>query len=235
MVHSLPGRLRVHAPEWVRASPGEVEERLRALPGVGRVRASAATGNVLVCFDAGRLHAERVLVALANAEGAAAQADEQRTERGETDCYPTAVVRRDTGPHGRARISVTGLDRDPHLARVIEERLERRPEIARAEASPITGRVLVDFSRHVGDLDDLLNEVAKLQLAPHPGEDRPEHPLDPGPLVQSAARAIGACLGLAVIAIENGYHIAGILGDQAIALLGVSERRFDLSPLGRVV
>jgi len=62
---------------------------------------------------------------------------------------------------------------------------------------------MVEFSRRVTDLDDLLNEVAKLELAPRPGEDRPEHPLDPGPLVQSAARLIGSTLGLALLAVRK--------------------------------
>jgi hypothetical protein len=63
VVHSLPGRLRIHAPEWARAE-AEAQARLRALDGVDAVRASAATGNVLVHFDAQRLDADRVLDAL---------------------------------------------------------------------------------------------------------------------------------------------------------------------------
>jgi calcium-translocating P-type ATPase len=201
VVHALPGRLRVHAPEWARAAPGGLEQRLLSLPGVERVRASASTGNVLICFDSARLEGDRVLAALAGPDAPSATASEERDA--EHPAAPPAVMRPDAGPHSRARIPVTGLDRDPQLARRVEERLEARPEVTRATASPLTGRVLVEFSRRIGDLDDVLNEVAKLELAPRPGEDRPEHPLDPAPLVQSSARLIGAGLGLALLAVRR--------------------------------
>jgi cation-transporting ATPase I len=199
VVHALRGRLRVHAPEWARAAPGRLEQRLRSLPGVEGVRASAATGNVLVRFDADRLERGRILDALADPDPAQATSEEDAGPRARA-AERSAVLRPRAGPSGRARIPVCGLDRDPQLAREVEECLEARPEIERAEASPITGRVLVEFSRRVTDLDDLLNEVAKLELPPRPGEDRPKHPLDPEPLVQSATRLVGAGLGLALLA-----------------------------------
>jgi cation-transporting P-type ATPase I len=201
VVHSLPGRLRVHAPEWAQAPPGRLEGRLRSLPGVEGVRASATTGNVLVTFDPVRLERDRVLEALADGVRSGSPAPEPPAPPA------PALVRHGAGSHDRARISVRGLDRDPQLARQVEERLEARPEVDRAEASPITGRVLVEFSRRVTDLDDLLNEVAKLELAPRPGEDRPEHPLDPGPLVQSAARLIGSTVGLALLAARKAIRV----------------------------
>ena len=61
-MHALPGRLRIHAPDW---APERLEQRLRSLPGVEQVRASSSTGNVLVRFDAARLERDRVLAALA--------------------------------------------------------------------------------------------------------------------------------------------------------------------------
>ena len=60
--------------------------------------------------------------------------------------------------------------------------------------------MLVEYDEHLTDLQDLLSEVADLELPDLPGEDRPTHPLDPGPLVQSSSRTIGAALGLALIA-----------------------------------
>src|SRR5829696_3810806 len=194
VVHAVPGRVRMHAPEWARAAPGRVEGHLRSLPGVECVRASATTGNVLVWFDADRLERDRILEALAEPHAPpAGESEAPAPER-------PAVLRPRAGPNGRARIPVSGIDRDPQLAREVEQCLEARPEVKRAEASPITGRVLVEFSRRVTDLDDLLNEVAKLELPPRPGEDRPKHPLDPEPLVQSATRLLGAGLGLALLA-----------------------------------
>jgi copper chaperone CopZ len=173
VVHALPGRLRVHVPEWARAAPGRLERQLSSLPGVERALASPDTGNVLIRFDPAVLDRERILAAIAELgppatrEDAGQRHDEHAHEE-EPAPLPPAVLRPHAGPNGRARITVTGLDRDPQLARRVEERLEARPEIERAEASPITGRVLVVFSRRFTDLDDLLNEVAKLQLAPRP-------------------------------------------------------------------
>ncbi len=207
LVHALPGRLRVHAPEWAHAAPGQLERHLRSLPGVEGVRASASTGNVLVCFDSSRLEGERVLSALADRGAAAPVPVAQVGDDARTPPPPSAVIRVEAGAPGRARIPVIGLDRDPQLARRVEECLKAHPDVTRAQASPITGRVLVEFSRRATDLDDILNEVAKLQLAPHPGEDRPEHPLDPGPLVQSSARLIGAGLGLALLAARKALRV----------------------------
>jgi cation-transporting P-type ATPase I len=228
VVHALPGRLRIHAPEWAGGAPGRLEQRLRSVPGVERVRASAATGNVLVCFDSARLERERVLAAIAELGPAPAAGGEEDVQDDERECYPSAVVRPGAGPHGRARITVSGLDRDPQLARRVEARLEARPEVERAEASPITGRVLVQFSRRVTDLDDVLNEVAKLQLAPRPGEDHPEHPLDPAPLVQSAARLLGASVGLAVLAARRARRaetalVHGRLPATVAGTIGIAE------------
>src|SRR5829696_7924774 len=201
VVHAVPGRVRMHAPEWARAAPGRVEGHLRSLPGVECVRASATTGNVLVWFDADRLERDRILEALAEPHAPpAGESEAPASER-------FAVLRPRAGPNGRARIPVSGIDRDPQLAREVEQCLEARPEVKRAEASPITGRVLVEFSRRVTDLDDLLNEVAKLELPPRPGEDRPRHPLDPAPLVQSSARVIGAGIGLALLAARKALHV----------------------------
>ena len=50
VVHSLPGRLRVHLPRY--ATHGRrLAGRVRHLPGVTRARANPLTGNVLIEFD----------------------------------------------------------------------------------------------------------------------------------------------------------------------------------------
>ncbi len=107
-----------------------------------------------------------------------------------------AVLR---APHGRARIAVPGIDRDPHLARAVMDRLQAHPGV-KAHASPLTGRVLVEFYEHRTGLDDLIAEVTGMELPDLPEEDRPAHPLDPAPLIQSAARTAGAATGLALLA-----------------------------------
>ena len=100
----------------------------------------------------------------------------------------TGVLHEQTGRFGRARIAVRGIDRDPALARRVVASLERRPEVRRAVASATTGRVLVEFSERVTSIQDLVAEISKVELPDAPDEDRPAHPLDPAPIVQSGAR-----------------------------------------------
>jgi hypothetical protein len=51
VVHALPGRLRVHLPGWTGDGTETIERKLAQAPGVTRVRANMATGNVLILFD----------------------------------------------------------------------------------------------------------------------------------------------------------------------------------------
>jgi calcium-translocating P-type ATPase len=110
-----------------------------------------------------------------------------------------------TKGHGRerqARIAVRGLDRSPVLARKVVQLLELRYGV-RARARPLTGHVLVEYDHYQVLLDRLVTEVARLELPAVPGEDRPEHPLDPAPLRQSVTRAVGSVLGLGVLTVQR--------------------------------
>jgi len=51
VLSSLPGRLRVHRPDWGGERPGQVEARVRQVHGVEAVGANPLTGNILVRFD----------------------------------------------------------------------------------------------------------------------------------------------------------------------------------------
>src|SRR5205085_5233834 len=51
LVHSLPGRMRVHLEGWPREGHCAVEARLCQVRGVHSVRANPLTGNVLIHFD----------------------------------------------------------------------------------------------------------------------------------------------------------------------------------------
>jgi copper chaperone CopZ len=51
LVHSLPGRMRMHLAGWPRAGQCAVEARLCQVPGVHSVQANPLTGNVLIHFD----------------------------------------------------------------------------------------------------------------------------------------------------------------------------------------
>lgn len=138
-----------------------------------------------------------------------------------------------------------GLDRDPHLAKHVIEHLERLYPGVRARVSHLTGHVLVEFEEHETDLEDLIAETTDLELPDIPGEDRPAHPLDPGPLIQGTARTIGAALGFGLLAArrligveeplpgaEGAAHVASIIG----ILQGIPPIRYGLRKLlGRTV
>src|SRR5262249_22136518 len=62
------------------------------------------------------------------------------------------------------------------------------------------GAYICQGGREKEDLDDLLAEVVGLEMPARPEEDRPSHPLDPGPWLQSTLRTIGASLGLGLLA-----------------------------------
>jgi hypothetical protein len=62
VVHSLPGRVRVHLPGWSRPELTSLEHRLRQARGVRGVRANALTGNVLIHFDPGVVDMTKLLL-----------------------------------------------------------------------------------------------------------------------------------------------------------------------------
>ncbi len=115
------------------------------------------------------------------------------------------------------------------------ERLGRLPGVSHITASQLTGRVLVEYSEHLLDIQDLLAQVSKLELPELAGEDTPSHPLDPAPLIQSTARAIGSGLGLGLIGIRRalsgpGGPAGGGRGAQVAGTIAIIE---GLPPVGR--
>ncbi|MBV8954749.1 MAG: hypothetical protein JO179_11470, partial [Solirubrobacterales bacterium] len=219
IVHSLPGRIRVHVPRWRGADLTALERRLTSVTGVRRARASAQTQNVLVEFDPDLIDSDSILVAMRKLQPAArgARRGEGFRRRRAEDSSGSGAARGESGtgsdqapsprehrePHRRARIAVRGIDRDPELARRVVERLGRLPGISQVSASQLTGRVLVEYSEHLLDVEDLLGQVSNLELPELPGEDTPSHPLDPAPLIQSTARVVGSALGLGLIALRR--------------------------------
>src|SRR2546421_391875 len=100
----------------------------------------------------------------------------------------------------------------------IEAQLRQIPGIYRVRGNPLTGRVLVEFEEHEAELDDLLATITKLELPELPGEDRPTHPLDLGPLVQSVTRMLEAGIGLALLATRHLFGITQPLPGSNVAL-----------------
>ncbi|MCW3065149.1 MAG: family hydrolase, partial [Solirubrobacterales bacterium] len=204
--------------------------------------ANPVTGNVLIHFRGAEVDEGALVAALARFDldgvaGAGVDVDER----------PAAARRRVTlreGPRSRrVRIAVRGLDRDSDLGRRVVERLERRPEVSRVMASPVTGRVLLELAERKVDLEPILAEITGLELPALPDEDLPRHPLDPAPLIQSSARLIGSSLGLGLLAMRHLVRADGppVGGSVPAAVAGAAgvvegmvplERRIE-SALGR--
>jgi hypothetical protein len=121
-VHALPGRVRVHVPEWEGQGKSVLEARLWRVRGVSDVRSSSLTRNVLVRFDLRVIDDASILAAL---RGLKPDEDEEIEEVLEA----TPAQREGRDPAGRVRITVRGLDRDPELARRMVERLESHPSL----------------------------------------------------------------------------------------------------------
>jgi len=200
LVHATPGRVRVHCPALSGGNQREIENGLRRLPGIEGAQANPDTGNVLVRFSAALISAEGVLDAVRALKLPAVP--ELPLSRLDRDSAPPPAVREREGQSRRARIAVRGLDRDPAAARRVVERLERLPGV-QARASVLTGRVFVQWTSRQLAVEDLISEVASVELPELPGEDRPTHPLDPAPVAQSAARLIGSGLGLTLLSAQR--------------------------------
>jgi len=190
VLHTVAGRVRVHIAGWSGQGKRQVEMQLQQVQGIEQVRANSTTGNVLIVFDPATLDEQAVLSAVQTLD---VQQINAQTHEPEPAVPPVAREKQEKTV--RARIAVRGLDRDPHLAKRVVERLEKRPGVY-ARANALTGRVLVEFTEHEAELDDLLADVMDLELPDLAGEDRPAYPLDPGPLIQSATRTLGVALGL---------------------------------------
>lgn len=199
--HTLPGRVRVYVPGWAGKGKRTVETGLRQIEGVRRVQANPLTSTVLVEYDATLTDVQIILREVR-------ALDLEKINALDKDPPPPPVQTEKRGRTVRARIAVRGLDRDPQLAKLVVERLACRPGVVQVKVNWLTGRVMVEFLEHKEDLDDLMAEVVGLELPDRPEEDRPTHPLDPGPWLQSALRTIASSLGLGLLAVR------GLLGLQ---------------------
>ncbi|MBV9453622.1 MAG: hypothetical protein JOZ19_05810 [Rubrobacter sp.] len=197
IVHAIPGRVRVHLPGWGGREPHDIETQLRCVKGVISARPNPLTGNVLIHFDPAETDGGTILRAM-RALGTDTLSAQEREEKS----LPSAIRER-RGGRGRARITVRGLDRDPQLGPRVVDRLQSLTGVQQVSANALTGRVLVEFDEHRIDLEELISEVGGMELPPLLGEDRPAHPLDPKPLIDSALRLVGASLGLGLVAAQR--------------------------------
>src|SRR5947209_9375984 len=102
LLHALPGRIRVHLPEWQGDGQRNIERGLHALPGVRSVQITPLTGNVLIRFDPGSTNAQALLSALLTleqdlqdvGEGAVERAQRAQRARDLRPSTPSAQVPR---------------------------------------------------------------------------------------------------------------------------------------------
>jgi magnesium-transporting ATPase (P-type) len=203
VIHSTRGRIRIGQPRRTRRELAAAEAHVRALPGVTSLRPSRLTGTLLVTFDPTRVTGETIFTTLRTAF-LSADAGEGRPAGSFLTTRPLQM-----------RIALPGLDRVPRLGRRAVEHLERRFG-ARAWTKRMTGHLLVEYDEHRVALEDLLAEIAHLQLPALPGEDRPAHPLDPEPLVEGVVRVLGSLVGIAALTFRR------LAAGQAVQRQGVA-------------
>ncbi len=194
ILHTLPGRIRVHLSQWSGKGKRRLEMQIRQVQGVRSVQANDLTHNVLIQYDPAAIDEQTLLRQVHMLDLRMLEASEEAP--------PPPVHREKQGQINRARIAVRGMERDPHLAKRVIDRLQSRAGV-RARANLLTGRVLVEFSEHQVDLEDLISEISDLELPDLPQESRPAYPLDPGPLIQSISRTLGSMFGLGLLAVRR--------------------------------
>jgi calcium-translocating P-type ATPase len=177
-------------PLWTGKGERRIEIRLQKLPGVRATEANAVTGNLLLLYDPAHTDSQTLFAEVK------ALTLETRVDSAEKAQLPP-VVTEGNGKERRARIAVRGLDRNTRLSRRAVQLLRQRG--VRAWAKPLTGHILVEYDQYEHVLKELMGVIAGIELPAVPGEDRPEHPLDPIPLWQGVVRAVGSLLGLSFI------------------------------------
>ncbi len=210
VLHTLPGRVRIHVPQWSGQGKRSIETQLRQVQGVRSLQANELTGNILIQYDTTVTDEQTILAKVRSLD---LQVSDKLEDKAETP----PVYSEEQGQTTRAHIAVRGLERDPLLAKRVLERLQSHPGV-HASVNALTGRILMEFTTHEVKLEDLAADVADLELPDLPAEDRPAYPLDPRPLIQSACRTIGATLGFGLLAVRRLFAFQEPLPGSNLAL-----------------
>ena len=196
VVHSLPGRVRVHFPHWREPGRQQIQEQLHRLPGVLKVKASAATRNVLFLYDQQQVSEQGLLEQLrqlcAPPENPARPPRNSPAKKSNRQ-RPLAVVE-GKGKHRRARISVHGIHRDSGLSKRLVDKLEKDFQV-KVRPHVLTGRIVVEYDHTLVQLEELLTTVAELEMPPLDDEDQPRHPLSSGPCGRARCGCSARCSG----------------------------------------
>ena len=216
VVHSSPGRVRLHLPLWCGKGERTLENEIKRSPGVLGVQASSVTRNVLIRYDRTRTDEGQLTRSLETMplrlshRPAADLSSAIKTQ-------PSRAIVESRGKERRARIAVRGLDRSSRLTGQVLSLMRDRG--VKAWAKPLTGHLLVEYDHYEILLHEIIALVAHLELPELPGEDDPTHPLDPGPLWHNLLRSIGCLIGLGIVtyrrltrpttAVSTSHHWAG--------------------------
>jgi calcium-translocating P-type ATPase len=171
--------------------------RLRRVGGVRQVEANGFTQNVLLVYEPRQTTAQALLRALPEAVSAASRASLEAP----AETVPPAPVQEESPLH-QDSIPVRGLDRDPHLGARLVEHLEKVLGV-RARVCLLTAQVHVAYDQTRVRLEDILAAVAGLLPPEVPGEDNPQHPLDPDPLRDGVNRVLGAVAAVGVLTLQQ--------------------------------
>lgn len=227
VIHDIPGRMRVSLPDAATGWTKTLAARLREAPGVLRAQVSEITHNALIYYDPGVTTKQALLRQITElaTRGAIPQDAANMPSQPQRASTPRTIPvvtqaqgeRHAPGRTLRARIPVRGIETNPRFAQHVVERLRAQRGVSRAMASPLTGRVLVEFTEHETEIDDLLAQLADLDLPDIPDEDQPTHPLDPGPLIQGSARTAATVAGLGIVALKQFAGIQDLLIPREVA------------------
>src|SRR5262249_39028277 len=122
---------------------------------------------------------------------------------------------------GRVRVHVPGWSGKGKLH--LEMELGQIQGVHRIHANPITGNILILFDPTSLNEQAILHTVQTLNLARindqpiESGEGRPVYPLDPAPLMQGTARALGVALGLGFLVTKRLVGWEGTLPGAGVA------------------
>lgn len=215
VLHAIPGRIRVHMPGWSGQEMQHLEAQLRHVAGVKRVQANPLTENMLIQFDSHLTSEPAILEMLQTLEPPGDTASTKQLASTHKPFRPSVKKERQ-GKTIRIHIPVRGLDRDPSLAKRLIEQLEPRPGV-HVTANALTGRILVEYTEHEVELEDIIADIVGVDLPDVPDETQPSDPLDPGPLMRSAIHSIGAALGLGLLATRRFLNVQEALPGASVA------------------
>jgi len=217
VAHRIPGRLRLKTQCNCASVLDAVVKRLTALRGVRLAKAEPLTGSIVIQFDPALVEETQILAQATSTvdfdepqEEEAAPIFAPRREEHSHSIIHEGLGRRGSKVVRRVRVAVRGIDRNSTVARKVVDRLMLRPGV-HAEASALTGRVLIEFDEEIAELRDLLGDICDVELPSLPGEDNPSHPLDPAPLTQSSVRVSAAAVGLGVLATRRLFGAEGAI------------------------